>query len=510
MPEQIHAEPGAVPLNPPPASAQMALPLAVGLGDAERERTLVPVLEEAEQFVVVERSLAADQLVAFLKHQRVAAVLVAFDLHRLTAALLQEILQSRTPLVLLVPDPDEPRWAAVPVVLPLTADAATIRQALLAAVRGERPAATRPPDDGDAAAVPPARFATITPEELAVIALVSGHGSPGRTTMAVNLATALGAVAPTILVDADLAGPSVAAYLDADPTHNLYMLAHADPRTPADWDHALAQEVQPLGPRSPQGVVLCGVPKLEMRSGVSAAFFERMLAELKQRYRYVVLDLGVDLPGAELALHRHAVQLADLAVLVADASLVGLWHARAALRLLEQQTGVQPERIALLINRHDRHYHHRRAEIEWNLGAAIGIIPYDHAGTSRAIGNQQPLVLNGRSRAGKAVRDLAERLHGGRILLPPDPAGNRFTRWWRRLMSRRPVLRCSPAVEEEVGDAQERVPADAGSTPALPMPATQVVSEEGPAGQRLSAQADGVSLSLRCGRDAAQTRRAGG
>ena len=35
-----------------------------------------------------------------------------------------------------------------------------------------------------------------------------------------------------MLVDSDLSGPSIAAHIDADPTRNIYMLAHAEPETP--------------------------------------------------------------------------------------------------------------------------------------------------------------------------------------------------------------------------------------------------------------------------------------
>ena len=53
--------------------------------------------------------------------------------------------------------------------------------------------------------------------------------------MAINLATALGAVEPTVLIDADFASPSVAAYLDRDPSRNLCTLAHAVRESPHAW-----------------------------------------------------------------------------------------------------------------------------------------------------------------------------------------------------------------------------------------------------------------------------------
>src|SRR5438132_1643140 len=83
------------------------------------------------------------------------------------------------------------------------------------------------------------------------------------------------------------------------------------------------QETQPLGVRSPHGVVLCGVPKPEMRTGVTVRFFERLIGELERRYRYVILDVGADLLGAEAAVHRCALGRARLTMLVAAADLVG-------------------------------------------------------------------------------------------------------------------------------------------------------------------------------------------
>src|SRR5262249_7917198 len=187
----------------------------------------------------------------------------------------------------------------------------------------------------------------------------------------------LGAVEPTLLVDADLTNPSVAAYLDADPTRGLYMLAHAEPDAPGVWERAIAQETQPLHPQSAHAAVLCGVPKPEMRAAVTRRFVERLVDELRHRYRYVVLDLGADLLGPDALVHRTALGLADQVLLVASADLVGLAHARTALAQLDAQLGLARDRVAVVINRHDTRHHHSREEIEWGLDAPTPpLIPY--------------------------------------------------------------------------------------------------------------------------------------
>lgn len=431
--------------------------VAAGLGDADRERMLLSALSGSGDIVIAERCLSADQLVASVQRGSIDAILVASDLHRLSNERIEDLIRSVLPLVLLVPDPDDERWHDLPgAVLPSNADAATVQGALGAVIRGERPALSRRRDELAAPDIEPGIAPDTAEQSLPVIALVSGYGSPGRTTVAVSLAAALGAVAPTILVDADLSGPAVAACLDADPTRNISMLVHADPETARDWDRAFAQETQPLHPRSPHGVVLCGVPKPEMRSGITVRFFERVIAELRQRYRYVILDVGADLIGTEMSVHRAALAESQQVLLVTSGDLVGLWRARAALSLIENQLAVSQEHVALLINRHDHRHHHARSEIEWALAQpAAAVVPYDHRSVERATAAQHPVVFE-RSSAGRTLFDLAERIHGGRILLPQEVAAKR-RRWKLPGFPGTSRFR-RPKFEEGVGDGDYVTP----------------------------------------------------
>lgn len=433
------------------------LRLAVGVGDPERERALLPALDDAGDVLITDRCLSADELLAACANgHQVDAVLLAFDLHRLGGDALDELQRSRVPLVLLAPDPDARRWQTFAgVVVPLDADAALVRQALDAARHGERLASAgleveNPAQDAQPVQVASSASAALVAEGLAVLALVSGHGSPGRTTIAASLAAALGAVTPTALVDCDLNGPSVAAQLDLDPTRNLYMVAHAEPESPRDWDRALEQELQPLcSTRSPYAVALCGVPKPEMRTALTRAFIERLLGELRQRYGHVVIDLGADLIGSDAAaaVQRAVPALADRVLLVASPDIMGLWHARSALGFLRDQLHVDADQVALLLNRYDRRYHLPRSEIEWSLGVpAAAVVPFDHHAAQRSLAAQHPLVLEGgRSRAARALLDLAERVHGGAITLPPEAADDKRQRWlkavslpWRSGRARAP------------------------------------------------------------------------
>jgi Flp pilus assembly CpaE family ATPase len=119
-------------------------------------------------------------------------------------------------------------------------------------------------------------------------------------------------------------------------------------------------------------------------------------------------------------------------LLVTGSDLVSLWHGRIALLHLQEQLGIDPERISLVINRYDRRYHHERGEIEWHFGvAAAQVIPRDSSALERAVAEQTPVVLYGRSAAGRAILDLAGRIHQRRIRLADLHADGERKKGWR-------------------------------------------------------------------------------
>jgi Mrp family chromosome partitioning ATPase len=423
-----------LPVYQPPS-----LRVALGLGDQELEQRVRPALDAADDLVVVAQCLAADQVLQLVQSQQVDAVVVAWTLHRLTPGLLDQLERPGITLLVLVPDPDDTRWRRRNgPVLGVDADAARIREALLSARPGLRPASRpRPAPEPEPVVLKPADG----PDQPVggVIAVTGGVGSPGRTTVAIGLAAALGAATPTVLVEADLCAPSIAAYLDRDPSRNVCTLAHAVREDARLWGPALADELQPLGPHSATAVVLCGPPKREMRGSVAPAMIERLIDELARRYRWVILDVGPELLGIDVAAadHRAALSRAQHVLLVCAADLVGLWHARTALDQLERLVGIERRRVNLILNRHDLRFHHTRQEVEWHLGApVVSVVPFDHAAAQRAIAEQRPLALDSSSRAARALVSLAERLNEGKLRVPSPPDGRSRSAWWRRVFGR--------------------------------------------------------------------------
>lgn len=410
--------------------------LLVGLGDARRELVVLAALDEREEFATEVCVHAAD-LLARARSGDLDLALLSSDLPGLGRDEVTEL--ARSPVgartALLTTDPTARRWAGLGLaaILPLEATPDEIRTTLVGLARSDGPVKDR----ARATAAPPAvtsgakRTATNTP--FVVLAVASGAGSPGRSTVALGLAAALGAVVPTVLVDADLSGPSLAALLDADPRRNLFQLAYARPGGREEWSEALTRALQPLGPRSPHGRLLCGLATPAMRVGVAPGFLGELLGELRARFRHVILDLGPGPMGVDAALHCAVLALADQILLVTTPDIVDLARAQVALAELARHPGVEDGRIALIVNRHDRRLHPGRREIEWGLDRLVAaILPHDHGGVARARRDRRPVVLDRRSRVGRAVLELAGRIHGGTIVLPPDAGRAR----WRRLLDR--------------------------------------------------------------------------
>ena len=457
-----------------PVRSERLVRLAVGLGDTEREHRLLPALTQNEELVVVQRSLAADELLERIRAGGVDVALLAGDLHRLSADRQRQLLGCGVPVVVLSAPAEQAHWrSAGSAVVGLDASAAEVSEAIAAVLDGLAPAAEPAEERIDVAAEPEDDAGGSTSSVPSLIAVAGAAGSPGRSTVALNLAASLGAVTATALVDLDILAPSQAMLIDGDPTRNIYMLAHAAPETTREWDHRLEQELQPIGHRSRFGRVLCGVPKPEMRSSVSARFLGELLSQLQQRYRYVVLDLGDDALEPGSAVGQLALHAAGRILLVSTADVLGLWRTRLVINRLD---GAH-DRLAVVVNRYDKRQHHSRKEIEWNLGLPLAaLVPYDRPAMERALAKQRPAVLDRKSRAGRGLLDMAARLHGDRLFLPPDEQPRRTKKilTWRmpalpRILPgfRRPV----PVTDEPLVGLPIRVTeevSDVEPTPAIP------------------------------------------
>lgn len=160
-----------------------------------------------------------------------------------------------------------------------------------------------------------------------VLAVWGTSGAPGRTTLAVGIATALSAYSPTLLVDADTANPSIAHLLGL-PVHasglsTLARMASRGPITPAD---TLGASVC----RSENLHVITGLVTPHRWREVSKPGIESIVGALRLSARYSVVDIAsTSLEKASRGASRDDTALgvlerADRLIIVARGDIVGI------------------------------------------------------------------------------------------------------------------------------------------------------------------------------------------
>lgn len=367
----------------------------LGVRNPAYERQLLTALS-AGGLDVAGRCLDGPSLVA--QAGEVDAVLASADLHRLSVDSLEVARDTGTPLVLLVEPSEIARFEGLAYLVPAATSGADIVSALRGAIqRGairEATAGTERPAE-EASSVQLAHGGQ-------VLALVSGKGAPGTTTLAIGLAAALGHQGSrVVLVDADLRGGGVAPYLDLDPRRGLIGLT-VDPATD-DLVGAELQEASGFG-------VLAGIERPEMRDRVTPEHLMKAIAVLRERFDFTVVDSGQLLPGIASDAANAAVRSSDHVLVVTTADLTGLWNTRHCLRYLQDSLGLPHERLALVINRHAGRHAYGTGEVERALGVrVIATVPDDRKAAMRAAREQSPLIAVGGS-AARQVAALADEL----------------------------------------------------------------------------------------------------
>ena len=192
-----------------------------------------------------------------------------------------------------------------------------------------------------------------------VVTLFSPKGGVGRTTLAYNIAVALGQSTRVCLVDgslqfSDLRGllrvPAVAPSLVNLPTDRIR-------------DSDLAEVVW----RDPSGIdILLAPPRVEMAEMITTRDIEKVLSLLRQLYEFVVID-------TRAALSEDVLVFLD----AADLILQVLTYDSMAIRGLAMSAetfnaiGYPPSKLATVLNRSDASGGFNRADIEQALGSSV-------------------------------------------------------------------------------------------------------------------------------------------
>ncbi|HEX2765723.1 MAG TPA: response regulator [Candidatus Limnocylindria bacterium] len=192
-----------------------------------------------------------------------------------------------------------------------------------------------------------------------VVTLFSPKGGVGRTTLAYNLAVALGQQHRVCLIDgslqfSDLRGllrvPAVAPSIVNLPT-----------------DRIREQDLAEVMWRDPSGIdILLAPPRVEMAEMVTTRDVEKVLSLLRQLYEYVVID-------TRAALSEDVLVFLD----AADLILQVLTYDSMAIRSLAMSSetftaiGYPPDKLATVLNRADATGGFARSDVEQALGSGI-------------------------------------------------------------------------------------------------------------------------------------------
>ena len=417
--------------------------VALGLGRPQ-ERRLLAVCREDSRLRVVARCSSAPEILAAVEAGAVDVMLLDEDLHLLDDDQLRHLKSTGVPTVALVREPEAEQWQqwSSLTVLSMQAEASDVLVAILDARAGRTHVQARPIVEELA---PSTVTAIERPGQLQVFAFWSGPGSPGRTTLAINFGVLFGWVARTVIVDLDLTAAAVSAQLDQSRPQpggrgwvasSILQLASANPESAERWAHEIFRVARPLGPLSPHADLVAGVLQPWLRQAISASFVERLITELRRHYTYVLLDLGdepLGEPARESAVNGTGLQAADQIIVVCPPDGPGLHQTHMA--LARAGSILDRARAGLVVNRYDRRYHEADLDqIEQALELPlVGVLPLDTAAIQRALFEGRPVVCDPRSKLRRPLLELAERVHGGRVVLEAAPRKHRGLPVPRRL-----------------------------------------------------------------------------
>jgi pilus assembly protein CpaE len=231
--------------------------------------------------------------------------------------------------------------------------------------------------------------------------VVTGHkGGSGTTTLAVNLAVALADMTldNLALVDLGRPFPDVANFLDLEPTYSILDMT----QNLNDLDQSFMQRImQPYGKNL---FILHGCMDFREQDGMEPAAISKILAMLRNHYRYVLVDLSHWLDDFFL----QVVMEADMVLLLTGLTvpdlrnLKRLWPA-----LLEWYQ--DRRKIKLVVNRYDRNNGLQLRDVEQMVQQPVfATLASDYFLMMEALNQGTPLgVTAARSKLWRGVKSLA-------------------------------------------------------------------------------------------------------
>lgn len=255
-------------------------------------------------------------------------------------------------------------------------------------------------------------------DEATVIGVYSPKGGSGGTCISLNMTGALARRYPgeVLLVDLDFPYSHSALLAGLVPTSCLSRMATVPPD--AFEDVLLSAVLYDRG----GPMILPGALRPEEADDVTPELVTKAIAVLRKTFRYIVVDLGVSITDATLALF----DLTQHVVLVAAPDLSAVKSAGDAIDILTQ-LGTPDDRLTVVLNHRTDKPAVEKPAVERMLKRPVDVeIGYDGARPEQAAMDGVILTLTNpkseMARGAEALAGLLDARHGRRRSQPPNAA----------------------------------------------------------------------------------------
>jgi pilus assembly protein CpaE len=237
-----------------------------------------------------------------------------------------------------------------------------------------------------------------------VYAFVGAKGGVGTTTIAVNIATALGALskpARTLLIDFQRAGGDAALFTGAEPRFSIADALENTHRLDHVFFRNLVVQMAP-------GTDLLASPERPSETFDRAAI-QQVINFAASVYKHTVIDV----PRSDTSM-LDALDRVTTIYIVANHELATVKSANRTAALLRHRYG--RDKVSIVVSRSDREADINHHDIEKAVGCAVAhIFPSNYRVALQALNQGRPLALDNHNDLSASFRRFAQQLAGQRV-----------------------------------------------------------------------------------------------